>query len=253
MTVQPTGRSPHATAGKSGTRPDAAVPPREFVAALTQVAARHGLPSTALARLATDARRVELARGTPLFEHGTSGCGLYLVTSGRIMLYVGDAASGRKVLRLAETGDAIGLAAALLGNATLAGASALADSTLLVIPRDVLLKRALHDAPLSLALAAMVARRARELTVDLEAVSLQSGRERIVTYLQRGASAVAGGAAVVLLTAKKSLIASRLSVTPEYFSRTLRELIRGGAIDVNGRQIIIRDAGKLHGSVHDTD
>jgi CRP-like cAMP-binding protein len=253
MTAHTTRRATHAATGKTGARPNAAVPPREFVNALSQVAARHGLPSAALARLAADAARIELARGTPLFEHGTPGCGLYLVISGRLMVYVGNTASERKVLRLAETGDAIGLAAALLGHATLAGATALADSTLLLIPRDALLNRALHDAPLTLALATMMARRALELAVDLEAVSLQSGRERIVTYLQRGASAVAGGAAVVLLTAKKSLVASRLSVTPEYFSRTLRELISCGAIDVNGRQIIIRDAGKLRGAGRATD
>jgi CRP-like cAMP-binding protein len=36
-------------------------------------------------------------------------------------------------------------------------------------------------------------------------------------------------------------------VTPEYFSRTLHELIEAGAIDVNGRQIIIRDAARLRG------
>jgi CRP-like cAMP-binding protein len=53
-----------------------------------------------------------------------------------------------------------------------------------------------------------------------------------------------------LLSAKKSIIASRLSVTPEYFSRTLHELISAGAIAVNGRQIVILDAVCLRNSDH---
>ena len=53
-----------------------------------------------------------------------------------------------------------------------------------------------------------------------------------------------------MLSAKKRIIASRLSVTPEYFSRTLHELINAGAIAVNGRQIVILDAVRLRHSDH---
>ena len=49
----------------------------------------------------------------------------------------------------------------------------------------------------------------------------------------------------VNLSPGKSVIASRLNMSPEHFSRTLHELITAGAIDVNGSQIIIRDAARL--------
>ena len=226
---------------------------REIAAALRAVAALRNLPPATLARLAANATRMELARGAQLFTSGTHCPGLYVVASGRMMLSVGNAASGVKVIRLAEAGDVLGLAATLLGVATFAGAETLVDSALVLVPRDILTEIAARDAQLALALATLAAREARGFAIDLESISLQSGRERIVSYLL--ACATAGPAALLtaLLPAKKSIIASRLSVTPEYFSRTLHELIAAGAIDVNGRQIIIRDGARLRGIDQRTD
>jgi CRP/FNR family transcriptional regulator, dissimilatory nitrate respiration regulator len=234
-------------------RPKAAGHSREITAALRGVAALRALPATALTRLAAGATRIELARGTQLFEAGTHCTGLYVIASGRMMLCVGNAVAGIKVIRLAEPGDVLGLAATLLGVAAFAGAEALVDSSIVLIPRDSLLECAGRDAQLGLALATMAAREARGMAIDIESISLQSGRERIVSYLL--ACATTGPAALLtaLLPAKKSIIASRLSVTPEYFSRTLHELITAGAIDVNGRQIIIRDAARLRGVEQRTD
>ena len=220
---------------------------REVATALRSIAALRNLSSAALTRLAAAGTRIELPRGAPLFIAGTQCPGLYVVASGRLMVSVGNAASGVKVIRLAEAGDVVGLAATLLGVATFAGTEALVDSSLVLIPRDSLLENAARDAQLSLALATMAAREARGMAIDIESISLQSGRERIVSYLLACASAGPGALLTALLPAKKSIIASRLSVTPEYFSRTLHELITAGAIDVNGRQIIIRDAARLRG------
>jgi len=244
---------PHETRQEAAAKPGAFSIDREINAALRRVATLRGLPPGALARLGTGAIRVNVARNETLVAAHAHCPGIYLVTSGRLMLSVGGAAGGRKVLRLAEPGDVIGLAATLLGSATLAAVEALTDSTLVLIPREIVLDRALQDAQLAFTLATLAARQSRALAADLEAVSLQSGRERIVNYLLGNAGGVTAGASAVLLTAKKSVIASRLSVTPEYFSRTLRELISCGAIEVNGRQITIRDSARLRGARHGPD
>lgn len=220
---------------------------RELAAALRSIAALRNLPAAALARLAAAAARIELARGAPLFAAGAPCPGLYAVAGGRLMVSVGNAASGIKVIRLVEAGDVVGLAATLLDVASFAGAEALVDSSLALIPRDALLENAARDPQLALALATLAAREARGLAIDIESISLQSGRERIVNYLLACANTGPGSLLTALLPAKKSIIASRLSVTPEYFSRTLHELIILGAIDVNGRQIVIRDAARLRG------
>ncbi|HUF81310.1 MAG TPA: helix-turn-helix domain-containing protein, partial [Burkholderiales bacterium] len=54
-----------------------------------------------------------------------------------------------------------------------------------------------------------------------------------------------GSPAVAVLPAKKGIIASRLNLTHEHFSRILRELTAAGLIEVRGRDVIIRDVGRL--------
>lgn len=230
-----------------GIRRKAKSPDREVAAALRSVAAFRALAVTTLARLGAGAQLDNVARGTSLFTSGTDCPGLYVVASGRIMLSIGGAGAINKVIRLADAGDTIGLTATLLGVSAFVSAEALIDSTVVMIARDVLLERAAHDAQLALALANVAARHTLSLARDLEDVSLHSGRERIADYLLAGATGDAAAPRSIMLAAKKSIIASLLSVTPEYFSRTLHEMISAGAIEVNGRQIIIRDAARMRG------
>ena len=49
----------------------------------------------------------------------------------------------------------------------------------------------------------------------------------------------------VTLPAQKSLVASRLNLTAEYFSRILHELASAGVIRIEGRDIVILDAARL--------
>ena len=229
-------------------RPKTAVHDLEVVTALRAVPALQALPQAVMTRLAAAAVRLELHRGERLFDTDAHCAGLYVVAAGRIMSSVGTTAAGHKVIRLAEAGDVIGLSATLLGLATFASAEALVDSSVVLLTSETLLERAARDVSLALALARIAARQARNLAIELESVSLQSGRERVVNYLLANATTGAAATPTVLLPAKKSIIASRLSVTPEYFSRTLHELISLGAIAVNGRQIVILDALRLRSS-----
>jgi CRP-like cAMP-binding protein len=49
----------------------------------------------------------------------------------------------------------------------------------------------------------------------------------------------------VHLSAGKSVIASRLNMTPEHFSRILHELGHAGVIEIEGRTVRIPDLEKL--------
>jgi CRP/FNR family transcriptional regulator, dissimilatory nitrate respiration regulator len=51
----------------------------------------------------------------------------------------------------------------------------------------------------------------------------------------------------VSLPVSKATIASRLSLTPEYFSRVLHELEAHGLIEIDRRDIRILDAKRLSG------
>jgi CRP-like cAMP-binding protein len=91
-----------------------------------------------------------------------------------------------------------------------------------------------------------LSRRLHGLVRDVEAYTLRSSHERVIGYLLAevpdGAN---GGAAQVQLTAGKSVIASRLSMTPEHFSRILHELGNAGLVEIQGRTVRIPDLERL--------
>jgi len=80
-------------------------------------------------------------------------------------------------------------------------------------------------------------------TLDFE----RSGIQRVIGFLLRdeteGAARESG--LEVTLPAAKGVIASRLNLTQEHFSRILHELVAKGMIEVRGRTIAIRDMQKL--------
>jgi len=85
---------------------------------------------------------------------------------------------------------------------------------------------------------------------DVEAYALHTGMQRVIGYLLRDQATedcVSGDAITVSLPVSKATIASRLSLTPEYFSRVLHELESAGLIKVDKRDIRILDVKRLAG------
>jgi CRP/FNR family transcriptional regulator, dissimilatory nitrate respiration regulator len=79
--------------------------------------------------------------------------------------------------------------------------------------------------------------------------TLRSGAERVIGYLLRDVSdGLSEGSVEVSLSPGKSVIASRLNMTPEHFSRILHDLAASGLIEVDGRRVQINDLARLRGS-----
>jgi len=62
-----------------------------------------------------------------------------------------------------------------------------------------------------------------------------------------GSSSAQDGGIEVTLPATKGVVASRLNLTLEHFSRILHELAAEGLIEVRGRSVHIRDVDRLRG------
>jgi CRP-like cAMP-binding protein len=87
--------------------------------------------------------------------------------------------------------------------------------------------------------------RLHHLITDVESYSLHSGRQRIIGYLLRDNLSNDEKTITVTLPTNKGVIASRLNLTQEHFSRILHELSEKGLIVVEGRKIQIPDVEKL--------
>ena len=83
------------------------------------------------------------------------------------------------------------------------------------------------------------------LVHDVEAYALQSGIQRVIGYLLRDIAESSDAPVTVSLPVSKATIASRLSLTPEYFSRVLHELEAAGLVRIDKRDVHILDAQAL--------
>lgn len=187
-------------------------------------------------------RRV--ARGVLLFEAGQPSDGLYIVLSGQIKLFARADNGQEKVIevvsQLGHLGESI-----VFDHAThVTNARALSETTVLLVPAEVLLHELSQDPALATHMLMGLARRLNAMIRDIEALTLRSSVRRVVDYLLR-AQIGPGPSATVSLPFSKSTLASLLSVTPEHFSRILHELQSRGLIAVNRRDIHIPDTNLL--------
>ena len=222
-------------------------PAGDIKATLARCVLFRSLPPAALAPLVDRAKALNVRRGARIYDAGQRCPGVFIVVTGRVMLSVGAGAPDSKVIDLTGPGGHFGLAAAILDATQNVAADALVDSLLIMVPRAALLDCAGEHPQLGLQVATALSRGIVNLTEDIEAYSLHSGRQRVANYLLRIAAANAARSHPFALPAKKSIIASRLGLTPEYFSRMLHDLIVTGAILVEGRQITILDPALLRG------
>lgn len=227
-----------------------AKPASDSKAALSRCVLFKTLAAATLAHLADRAKTFNVWRGGRIYGVGERCPGVYIVVRGRVMLSVGAQPEANKVVDLIGTGGHFGLATAILDGPQTVAADALIDSTLLMVPRVMLLEMATAHAELGWQIATALSRGIVTLTDDIESYSLHSGRQRVANYLLRIAAANAARSRPFPLPAKKSIIASRLGLTPEYFSRMLHDLITSRAIVVEGRQITILDPALLRGTGH---
>ena len=228
-------------------RPGSA-PPRTLDL-LAHVPMFRGLSREDLARIAAATSQVHAARGEILFQRGEPCCGFHYVAYGQVKLSVTTPGGGEKVMHLFGPGRTFGEAVMFSGNAYPVTATALADTLLLHVRRQPFCDELERDPQLAFRVLGSLSLRLHRMVTDVEAMTLHSATQRVIGYLARLGDE-AGNTTVVTLPAQKSLVASNLNLTPEYFSRILHDLAAEGLVVVEGRRIEILDADGLraHGA-----
>ena len=201
------------------------------------------LSAEELARIALGTREVRADRGRTLFRRGDPCLGFHLVVFGQVKLAVGTPAGEEKVVEIIGPGMTFGEALMFTGRPYVVSAVTLADSLLLHVARETLYEELDRDPRLARRMLAGLSWRLHMLVKDVEALTLQSASQRVIGYLASLEEAAAGPR--VRLPAQKALLASRLNLTPEYFSRILHELEAKGVLRIDNREIEILDAARL--------
>lgn len=198
-----------------------------------------------LAELARHARTEQVRRGAAILRRGERLHGLYAVAYGMVKISLRGDGGEEKVLRLVGAGETFGEPMMFLNEPSPIDAVALADTLLVMVPAAPLLALIETDASFTRSLLASLSQRFHGLVADVEASTLKSGLQRVAAYLDSLAEPCEGAGLAVNLPATKTVIAARLGVTKETFSRLLRELAAQGLINVARREIAILNREQL--------
>jgi CRP-like cAMP-binding protein len=188
-------------------------------------------------------------QGERVFSVGDQSQAFYVVVTGKVKLFVSAPSGQEKVIELIEPSHSFAEAFIFLDKPCMVNAQALMDSLLLRVSKVVVVGEIRRDPQLAMNMLAGISRRLHGLIRDVEGYTLRSGMQRLIGYLLRdiedGAPRDAAVPVTVELRATKATIASRLSLTPEYFSRVLHELEEAGLIQIDKRHIHILDVPGL--------
>lgn len=222
------------------------------------------LESEEIDRLAAGCREVRISRGDMLFQKGDPCRGFYIVVYGQVKLMFITPQGGEKVIEIIGPGQSFGEAVMFLEKPYPVTSQALTDTMLLHVAKEAVFEEIERDAQFARRVIAGLSRRLHQIVSDVESYSLRSATQRVIGYLLSPEKQHNGGGGdsgqvessqfepgqidtVVTLPASKTVIASRLNITPEHFSRILHELTVSGLIHVDGRDVRILDADKLRG------
>lgn len=199
-------------------------------------------------RLAQSCQLKRYARSDMIFRVGEDCDAFHVVVVGQIKLYVASPSGHEKVIEIVGPGHSFAEAMMFLCMPCILNAQALVDTLLLRVSKQSVFSEIERDPRFSMHMLAGISRRLHGLIRDVEGYALHSGMQRLIGYLLREVedeNADRIGAVTVALPVSKATIASRLSLTPEYFSRVLHELEAEGLIEIDKREVRILDVQRL--------
>lgn len=201
-----------------------------------------------LERLALGCQLRRLSRGDTIFRVGEPCEEFHVTVTGQVKLFAISPAGQEKVIELVGPGNSFAEALMFTGKPYIVNAQALTDSLLLTVKKEAVVGEIERDPRFAMRMLAGISRRLHGLVHDVEAYALHSGVQRVIGYLlrdQQVEDCATGEVVTVSLPVSKATIASRLSLTPEYFSRVLHELEAAGMVRIDKRDVHILDPKRL--------
>jgi CRP-like cAMP-binding protein len=197
-------------------------------------------------RIARASREIHAPKGTILFQKGDQANGFYLVVYGQLKLTFLSRNGSEKIVEIISAGQTFGEAVMFLERPYPVYAQTLMDSLLLHVSKSAVFEEIENNRAFALKMLAGLSIRLHGLVHDVAAYSLDTGTQRLIGFLLsqeglEGKSGVGPASLTLKLPAGKAVIASRLNITPETFSRMIHDLASNGLIKIKGRDITILD------------
>lgn len=204
-----------------------------------------GVSDAVLDGLVKVARPQEVSKGQVLFLQEDEAEHVFLVINGWVKVFRETLDGEEAVIDVITRGHMIGEGAIFNGGQHNAGAAAVEPSLVMQIPIRALEDLINQNSDIAVNMLHMVSRQRRRQNHEIESLTLQNASQRIGCFLLRllpvSAANTPEDDITLHLPYDKSLIASRLGMKSETFSRALGRLksetgigVRGGTITIPG-------------------
>jgi CRP/FNR family transcriptional regulator, dissimilatory nitrate respiration regulator len=211
----------------------------------------HSLSDLQLRRVVARAHRIALEGEEWLFAQGDPASRFYLVAQGRIKLFFLTSDGNDKVIDVIEAEGTIAEALMFLRHpAYPISASALEPAQLICLDAQDFALMLRESVDTCLLLLGNLSRRLHDMLREIRDLSTRNASCRVANYLLRAAPP---GKNSFRLEVPKGILASRLSVKPETFSRIIRQLSDKKIVSVRGSLIQIHDRAALATQADNSD
>lgn len=196
--------------------------------------------------------RISLAQGQRLFDQGDEIRRFFYVERGQIKLYRLAADGGEKVVDIIGSGQTFAEAVVFMERTSgyPVNSAAIEPSELLGFDAPAFLSLLRQSNESCLRLMAVMTRRLRWQLNEIDRLTLHDATSRFVSYILAPGPGDIGNGKRIELNAPKNVLASRLSIQPETFSRILSRLSAAGAIKVDRQAITLLDVEQLRTQLH---
>lgn len=204
------------------------------------------LDENQLVRMRDSRRTIEIGAGETLFHQGESSRHFYYVDAGAIKLFRVSPAGQEKIVEIIRSGQTFAEAVMFFERPLYpVNAEALEKTTLTAFDSAVFMRMLRESTDTCIRLLGTLSMRLHHRVNEIDALSLQNSTLRVVHFLLGRLPDGDEVEKVIELEAAKKIIAARLSIQPETFSRVLHALTDAGAISVDGRRIVVKDEDAL--------
>jgi CRP/FNR family transcriptional regulator len=211
---------------------------------ITEIPIFNGLPENQLDAIKEIALEKQFNKGEIIFSEGDEGQGFFVIAAGRVKIYKVSTEGKEQILHIFGPGQPFGEVPVFAGQKFPATAQAIEKIKTLFFPRSAFVHLISGNPSLALNMLAVLSRKLRQFTVQIENLSLKEIPARLASYILYLANEQRNEEAIEL-TISKGQLASILGTIPETLSRIFAKLSGRGLIRVDGRKITLLDRNGL--------
>ena len=209
---------------------------RKLLDIISRVPSFSGLPESQLKEIKDIAVERHYNKGEIIFSDGEKGNGFFVVVEGLVKIFKVSSEGKEQIFHIYGPGEPFGQVAVYAGLSYPASSQAILKSHVLFLPRAAFVDLITRIPSLAMNMLAVLSRRLREFTVQVENLSLKEVPGRLAAYLLF-LSDEEGKKDMVTLNISKGQLASLLGTIPETLSRIFARMTELNLIEMDGRNI----------------